>query len=86
MTKVLNHFIGGRLVQGTSGCMADVFNPATGDIIAQVPLASADEVQTAIASSAAALPDWAATPPARRTQVLFSFREQLIKHMIKYSW
>ncbi len=81
MTKVLNHFIGGRLVQGTSGCMADVFNPATGDIIAQVPLASADEVQTAIASSAAALPDWAATPPARRTQVLFSFREQLIKHM-----
>ena len=65
MTKVLNHFIGGRLVQGTSGCMADVFNPATGDISARVPLASADEVQTAIASSAAALPDWAATPPAR---------------------
>jgi malonate-semialdehyde dehydrogenase (acetylating)/methylmalonate-semialdehyde dehydrogenase len=44
-------------------------------------MASADEVRTVIASSAAALPGWAGTPPARRTQVLFKFRELLIKHM-----
>jgi malonate-semialdehyde dehydrogenase (acetylating)/methylmalonate-semialdehyde dehydrogenase len=81
MTKKLHHFIDGKLAEGQSGRMGDVFNPATGDVRAQVPLASADEVRAAIASSAAALPGWAATPPARRTQVLFKFRELLIKHM-----
>lgn len=81
MTNKLHHFIDGKLVEGQSGRMGDVFNPATGDVTAQVPLASADEVRAAIVSSAAALPGWAATPPARRTQVLFKFRELLIKHM-----
>jgi malonate-semialdehyde dehydrogenase (acetylating)/methylmalonate-semialdehyde dehydrogenase len=81
MTKKLHHFIDGKLVEGQSGRMGDVFNPATGDVTAQVPMASADEVRTVIASSAAALPGWAGTPPARRTQVLFKFRELLIRHM-----
>jgi malonate-semialdehyde dehydrogenase (acetylating)/methylmalonate-semialdehyde dehydrogenase len=81
MTKKLHHFIDGKMAEGQSGRMGDVFNPATGDVTAQVPLASADEVRAAIASSAAALPGWVATPPARRTQVLFKFRELLIKHM-----
>jgi len=80
MTKQLHHFIDGKLIEGQSGRTGDVFNPATGDVTAQVPLASVDEVRAAIASSVAALPDWAATPPARRTQVLFKFRELLIKH------
>ena len=62
MAKTLHHFIDGKLVKGTSGRMGDVFNPATGDVTAQVPLASADEVRAAIASSTAALPGWAATP------------------------
>ena len=78
MTKTLYHFIGGKRVEGTSGRLGDVFNPATGDVTAQVPLASVDEVRQAIQSSADALPGWAATPPARRTQVLFKFRELLI--------
>jgi malonate-semialdehyde dehydrogenase (acetylating) / methylmalonate-semialdehyde dehydrogenase len=80
MTKTLHHFIDGKLVEGNSGRMGDVFNPATGDVTALVPLATADEVRDVIRSSAAALPGWAATPPARRTQVLFKFRELLIKH------
>ncbi|MBL6933494.1 MAG: aldehyde dehydrogenase family protein, partial [Rhodospirillales bacterium] len=80
MTKTLHHFIDGKLVEGKSGRMGDVFNPATGDVTALVPLATADEVRDAIRSAAAALPGWAATPPARRTQVLFKFRELLIQH------
>ena len=81
MTRILNHFIDGKLAKGQSGRLGDVFNPATGDVTAQVPLASASEVHAAIASSTAALPGWMATPPARRAQVLFKFRELLIKHM-----
>ena len=80
MTKTLHHYIDGKAVEGTSGRLGDVFNPATGDVACQVPLASADEVRQAIASSAAALPAWAATPPARRAQVMFKFRDLLIQH------
>ncbi|MDP6108599.1 MAG: aldehyde dehydrogenase family protein, partial [Rhodospirillales bacterium] len=80
MTKTLCHYIDGKKVEGKSGRMGDIFNPTTGDVTAQLPLAMADEVRAVIRSSAAALPGWAATPPARRTQVLFKFRELLIKH------
>ncbi len=80
MTKTLCHYIDGKKVEGKSGRMGDIFNPATGDVTAQLPLATADEVRAVIHSSAAALPGWAATPPARRTQVLFKFRELLIEH------
>ncbi len=78
MTEQLSHFIDGARVPGTSGRMQDVFNPATGAVHAQVPLASADEVRAAVRSAAAAFPAWAATPPARRAQVLFRFRELLL--------
>jgi len=80
MTTTLHHYIGGKKVEGKSGRLGDVFNPATGDVTAQVPLANIDEVQGAIHSSAAALPGWATTPPARRAQVMFKFRDLLIRH------
>ncbi|MDD9877534.1 MAG: CoA-acylating methylmalonate-semialdehyde dehydrogenase [Magnetovibrio sp.] len=77
MTEELYHFIDGARVKGTSGRTGDVNNPATGEVTKQVPLASADEVRAAIASSAQALPGWAATPPAKRAQVMFNFRDQI---------
>lgn len=40
MTRQINHLIGGKQVPGTSGRFADVFNPATGEVESQVPLAS----------------------------------------------
>ncbi|MBM3566817.1 MAG: CoA-acylating methylmalonate-semialdehyde dehydrogenase, partial [Alphaproteobacteria bacterium] len=77
MPEELFHFIGGRRVKGQSGRFGDVYNPATGEVTGRVPLATADEVKAAIAAAAAAFPAWAATPPARRAQVLFKFRELL---------
>ncbi len=77
MTKELHHFIDGKATPGESGRFAEVFNPATGEVTAKVPLATADEVRRAIASAAAAWPAWAATPPAKRAQVLFRFRALL---------
>ena len=71
----LTHYIGGAEAAGTSGRQQDVFNPATGAAITAVPLASVAEVGAAVAAAAAALPAWAATPPARRAQVMFNFRD-----------
>ena len=81
MTEELFHFVDGERHKGTSGRFGDVFNPATGEVTKQVPLASADEVRKAIASASAALPGWSATPVAKRAQVLFKFRELIIKNM-----
>lgn len=81
MTKQLSHFIDGKRVAGKSGRFGDVYNPATGEVTARVPLADAAEVRAAIASAARAFPAWAATPPARRVQVLFRLRELLYRHM-----
>ena len=81
MTQMLSHFINGRAVAGTSGRTADVFNPATGEVRAKVPLASADETRAAIASAQAAFAGWAATPSAKRAQVMFRFRDLLVTHM-----
>ena len=44
----LTHYIGGQHVKGTSGRFADVFNPATGEVQAKVPLASAAELAQAV--------------------------------------
>jgi malonate-semialdehyde dehydrogenase (acetylating)/methylmalonate-semialdehyde dehydrogenase len=75
--RELGHFIGGRLVPGASGNFGDVFNPATGEVGARVAMASAAEVDTAVAAAVAAWPAWAATPPLRRARVMFRFKELL---------
>ena len=79
--REISHFIGGKLVSGTSGRTADVFRPATGEVQAQVPLASADEMRQAIANAAAAQPAWAATNPQRRARVMMRFVALLNEHM-----
>jgi malonate-semialdehyde dehydrogenase (acetylating)/methylmalonate-semialdehyde dehydrogenase len=71
----LHHWIAGRAVPGTSGHFSDVFCPASGLVQARVPLASAAEVNAAVAAAAAAFPDWSSQPPLRRARVLFRFRE-----------
>ncbi len=55
----------------------DVFNPSTGEVIAQVPLSSPEDVDRIVQSSAAALPGWSATPVIDRARVMFRFRELL---------
>jgi malonate-semialdehyde dehydrogenase (acetylating)/methylmalonate-semialdehyde dehydrogenase len=77
MGAELTHFIGGERVQGASARFGDVFNPATGDVQTRVPLAGSQDVQRAIAVARDAFPAWAATPPQRRAQVMFRFKEAI---------
>src|SRR6478752_752083 len=73
----IEHWIGGRVVPGQSGRRAEVFNPATGTVTAQVALANSAEVANAVAAAQAAFPAWADTPPIRRARVMFKFLELL---------
>ncbi|MCM3510075.1 CoA-acylating methylmalonate-semialdehyde dehydrogenase [Rothia sp. P100] len=73
MTKQLTHYVGGAHREGASGRYADVYNPSTGQVQAQVPLASADEVREVIANAAKAQAGWAETNPQKRARVLHRF-------------
>jgi malonate-semialdehyde dehydrogenase (acetylating)/methylmalonate-semialdehyde dehydrogenase len=75
--REIGHYIGGKLVAGTSGAFGDVYNPAAGEVSARVSLADAGEVNKAVATAAAAFPAWAATPPLRRARVMFKLKELL---------
>ena len=75
--ETLHHFIGGERVHSTGGRFGDVFDPATGEVRARVPLAAPAEVDAAIAAAQAALPAWAATSPLRRARAIFRFKELL---------
>ncbi|SEK45129.1 methylmalonate-semialdehyde dehydrogenase [acylating] [Roseovarius azorensis] len=79
----LTHYINGQHVKGTSGRFLDVFNPATGEVQARCPLASAEELDQAVRAAAAAQPAWGATNPQRRARVMMEFVRLLNRDMDK---
>ena len=68
----LTHFIDGAMTKGTSGRFSDVFNPATGEVQAKLPIASADETNDIVARAAKAQPEWAAMNPQKRARVMMA--------------
>ena len=80
MSETLYHYVNGARSNGRSQRFGDVFNPATGEVAARVPLASADETAGAIAAASAAFPGWRDTPPLKRASILFRFKELLEAH------
>ncbi|SDF82311.1 CoA-acylating methylmalonate-semialdehyde dehydrogenase [Pseudonocardia oroxyli] len=74
---VLSHWADGQKVDGKSGRFSDVTNPATGEVTASLPLASEQEAAEVIAAAKAAFPGWRDTSLARRTRILFTFRQLL---------
>ncbi len=73
----VDHWIGGRHVASASGRAGAVHNPATGEVIAEVGFATAEEVDRAVAAAKVAFAEWRATPLSRRAEVMFRFRELL---------
>src|SRR5438270_192791 len=69
---------GGKWVRSRSERFGDVFNPSTGEVIARVPLCTADEVDSVVRAAHGALADWAAVPVVERVRVLFKYREILL--------
>lgn len=75
MTTKIPHFIDGKRSELASTRTADVLNPSTGEVQAQVVLASAADLDTAVNSAVAAQREWAAWNPQRRARVLMKFVE-----------
>ena len=81
--KELTHYINGQRVSGSSGRFGDVFNPATGEVQARVPLASKEEFDAAVKIAAKVQPEWGAVNPQRRARVMMKFVDLLHRDMDK---
>jgi malonate-semialdehyde dehydrogenase (acetylating)/methylmalonate-semialdehyde dehydrogenase len=78
--KHVSHWIGGRPWDGAAERRGDIYNPATGQVTGTVDYASATVVGDAVAAAAKALPGWRSFSLAKRTTVLFAFRELINAH------
>jgi malonate-semialdehyde dehydrogenase (acetylating) / methylmalonate-semialdehyde dehydrogenase len=79
-TRTITHWIGGAPQGKPAERHGEVFNPATGEVQAQVAMATPAVVDEAVEAAARALPGWAATSLARRTKILFAFRQLVDEH------
>src|SRR5881394_3436936 len=77
----ITHFIDGASVAGTSGRFGDIFNPNTGEVQARVALATAQEVDKAVASALRAQQTWSLVNPQRRARVMFDFKRLVEANM-----
>ncbi|MBI5735657.1 MAG: aldehyde dehydrogenase family protein, partial [Mycolicibacterium neoaurum] len=75
--RTISHWVNNGAFAGSSNITAPVTNPATGQVTGQVALGSTADAQAVIAAAAAAFPAWRDASLAKRTQVLFRFRELL---------
>ena len=78
--KIIEHFVNGKKFLGDSKRTSKVFNPATGEQSAEVRLASAQDIDTAVEAAKAAFISWSKKTPLQRARVMFKFKELIEKN------
>ncbi|AXI38910.1 methylmalonate-semialdehyde dehydrogenase (CoA acylating) [Bacillaceae bacterium ZC4] len=76
----LKNYINGEWVESKATKYEDVYNPATKEVIGQVPLSTKEEVDEAVEVAKKAFEEWKNVPVPRRARILFNFQQLLIKH------
>ena len=79
-TRLLGNYIDGDWRPAAAGDQLDVTNPATGEVLARVPLSGAEDVDAAVAAARAAFPAWRSRSTIERARWLFGFRQVLEAH------
>ena len=78
--RQVDHWIGGQRTQGSPAAMFEVTDPVAGSAVAAVPMASASDVDAAVAAARTAWDGWREASISSRTAVMFAFRELLEAH------
>ena len=79
--KRLKFYADGRWIESKTEKYMNIYNPSTGDVIAETPCCTKDEVEFAIASAKEAFKTWSNVPVMKRVQVLYKFRDLIMEHM-----
>jgi 1-pyrroline dehydrogenase len=74
------NFVGGEWVDAVEGGTAEIVNPATGEVIAEVPEGTEADVDRAVAAAKGALPEWLETTPGERALMLLKLADALEEH------
>ena len=77
MSNIIGNHVGGSRVSLSGGTLQDVFNPSTGEVSGQVRLSSPKELDDVVKVASEAAVSWAATPAAKRAQVMYRFKRLL---------
>ena len=77
MATVCPNLVGGKEVRSTSDNCTPVYNPSHGEVIAQAPVGTSEDVGRAVEAARAALPSWSDTPPSDRARILFRYKHLL---------
>lgn len=77
MTNTVKNLIGETWSVPVAAESTPVWNPSTGELLTETPLAGAETVDEAVQAAAAAFESWSATPPLERARVMFRFRDLL---------
>ncbi len=77
MSNIIGNHVGGSRVSLSGGTLQDVFNPSTGGVSGQVRLSSPKELDDVVKVASEAAVSWAATPAAKRAQVMYRFKRLL---------
>ena len=73
-------FVGGEFVEGAKGEWRGILNPATGEVIAEVPECTEEDVDEAVRAARSAFEGWFETTPAERSEMLHGLADMLEEH------
>ncbi|WP_173917470.1 CoA-acylating methylmalonate-semialdehyde dehydrogenase [Halobacillus sp. Marseille-Q1614] len=78
--KEIKNYIGGEWVEAATTRTEEVYNPATGEVIAHVPISTQEDVDRAVQSAKEAFQEWKEVAVPRRARILFKFQQLLVDH------
>ncbi len=82
-TQTVKLLINGKLIESKTKVWKDVVNPATQEVLARVPFATADEINLAISTAADAFKTWKNTPIGARARIMLKLQELIRRDMKK---
>lgn len=80
VTKMLKNYINGKWVESRSEKTEEVYNPATGEVLAHVPISTQEDVDEAVRAAHEAFRTWKNVPVPVRARILFKYQQLLVEH------
>ncbi|WP_427127684.1 CoA-acylating methylmalonate-semialdehyde dehydrogenase (plasmid) [Priestia megaterium] len=77
-TKVIQNYIAGEWIESSTSLREKVYNPATGEVIAEVPLSTKEDVDKAVQAANEAFKGWSKTAVPKRARILFKYQQLLV--------
>lgn len=78
--ETLRNYVAGEWVASESGCVREVTNPATNEVLAQVPMSTPQEAARAVEVAYEAFWEWRSTPPITRASYMFRLKALIEEH------